>query len=130
MYLECISNVCIRDKDVESVTRRLEDDIPREFDWFQQSRMIANPESFQVMFHGLQQHQEFLLEIGSKIINTNRSVKLLGIAVDDELKIDKHVESLYQNVCRKSVHSQRLHFILTRRRNPVSYIHNVKFQLP
>ena len=53
------------DGDVESVARRLMDDIPRAVDCFQQSRMIANPLKFQVLFFGLKPHQELLLEIGS-----------------------------------------------------------------
>ena len=79
-------------KDVESVAMRLEDDIPKALDWFKHNRMVANPKKFQVMFLGLKQHQEFLLEIGNKIVNVTRSVKLLGIVIDDELKFDKHVK--------------------------------------
>ena len=59
------------------------------------------PEKFQVMFLGLKQHQEFFLEIENKSINVTRSVKLLGISVDDELKFDKHVKTLCQKVSRK-----------------------------
>ena len=84
------------------MARRLEDDIPRALDWFQHARTVANPNKFQVMFLGLKQHQEFLLDIGNKIINMTRSVKLLGITVDDELKFDKHVEILWQKVCKIS----------------------------
>ena len=51
------------DKDVESVAMKLEDDISRALDWFKDSRMVANPKKFQVMFLGLKQHQEFFLEI-------------------------------------------------------------------
>ena len=55
-------------KDIESVVMRLEDDIPKALDWFKHNRMVANPKIFQVMFLGLKQHQEFLLEIGKKLL--------------------------------------------------------------
>ena len=76
-------------------------DIPRDLDWFKHNRMVANPKKFQVMFLGLKQHQEILLEIGNKTVNVIRSVKLLGIVIDDELKFDKHVERLCQQVGKK-----------------------------
>ena len=89
------------DKDVESVAMRLEDDISGALDWFKHNKMVANPKIFQVMFLGLKQHQEFFLEIENKSIDVTRSVKLLGINVDDELKFDKHVKTMCQNVSRK-----------------------------
>ena len=63
--------------------------------------MVANPKKFQVIFLGLKQHQEFLLEIGNKTVNVTRSVKLLGIVIDDELKFDKHVKTICQKVGKK-----------------------------
>ena len=35
------------------------------------------------------------------IVKATRSVKLLGITVDDELKFEKHVKTLCQKVCKK-----------------------------
>ena len=64
-------------------------------------KMVANPKKFKVMFLGLKQHQEFFLEIENKSIDVTRSVELLGINVDDELKFNKHVKTMCQNVSRK-----------------------------
>ena len=89
------------DKDVESVAVRLEDDISGALDWFKHNKMVANPKKFQVIFLGLKQPQEFFLEIENKSIDVTRSVKLLGINVYDELKFDKHVKTMCQNVSRK-----------------------------
>ena len=66
------------------------------------NKMVANPKKFQVIFLGLKQHQEFLLEVKNISINVTRSVKLLGIDVDDELKFDKYVKTLCQKVSRKA----------------------------
>ena len=73
------------------------------------------------MLLGLKKQQEFLLEIGSKIINVTRSGKLLGITVNDELKF---VEALCQKVCRKSMHSRGLLLIWTGRKGKSCTIHS------
>ena len=130
MIIPCMHYAC--DKDVESVAMKLEDDISRALDWFKDNRMVANPKKFQVMFLGLKQHQEFFLETENKSINVPRSVKLLGISVDDELKFDKHVKTLCQKVSKNVSAFSRVAPYLHRRKereDPVQYIRNVKFQL-
>ena len=114
------------DKDVEVVAARLGDDVYGALVWFKSKRMMANPHKFQVIFLGLKQNEEFLLEIGNIIVNATRYVKLLGITVDDELKVEKHVKTLYQNVYKKvcvlkgsTLHGRK------EKENPVSYIYNV-----
>ena len=86
-YFDDDNNLYVCGKDIESVAMRLEDDILH-------NGMVANPKKFQVIFLGLKQHQEFLLEIRNKTVNVTRSVRLLGIVIDDELKFDKHVKTL------------------------------------
>ena len=90
-------------KDVESVARRHEDYIPRTPDWFQHDRMVVNPKKVQAMFLDLKQHKKFLLEIRNKTINMTRSVKLLGITFDDEMKFDKHMETFSESQKKASV---------------------------
>ena len=89
------------DKDVESVGVRLEDDVSGALDWFKSNRMVTNPQKFQIIFLGLKQNREFLLEIGNIIVKVTRSVKLIGITVNDEVKFEKHVKTLCQKVCKK-----------------------------
>ena len=89
------------DKDVESVAARLEDDVSGALVWFKSDRMVANPQKFQIIFLGMKQNQEFLLEIGNIIVKATRSVKLLGITVDDKMKFEKHVKTLCEKVCKK-----------------------------
>ena len=88
--------------------------------------MVANLQKFQVIFLGLKQNQEFLLEIGNIIVKATRSVKLLGITVDDELKFEKHVKTLCQKVCKKvSAFSRVVPYMDKKKENPVSYIYDV-----
>ena len=65
--------------------------------------MVANPQKFQVIFLGLKQNQEFLLEMGNIIVKATRYVKLLGITVDDELKFEKHVKHVKKFAKRQCV---------------------------
>ena len=53
------------------------------------------------MFLSLEKRREFFLEIQNKLINVTRSVKLLGMTLEDELKLDKHVISACENLFRK-----------------------------
>ena len=108
-------------KDVESVAMRLEDDISGAFDWFRDNRMVANPKKFQVMFLGLKQHQEFFLDLENESINVTRSVKPLGISVDDELKFDKHVKTLCQKVSRKVSAFSRVTPYIDERKGKILY---------
>ena len=69
-YLVCNlaadNTLCACDKDVESVAIRLEDDTSRALDCLNITKMVVNATKFQVIFLGLKQHQEFLLEIEHK----------------------------------------------------------------
>ena len=58
--------------------------------------MVANTTKCHLIFLGLKQH----LEIENKSINVTRSLKLLGINVDDELKFNKHVKTLCLKVSK------------------------------
>ena len=70
-------------------------------DWFKINRMAENPQRIQVIFLSWKQDEEFILEIGNIIVKVTKSVKLLGITVDNELKFEKHVKTLCKKVCKK-----------------------------
>ena len=91
--------------------------------------MVANPPKFHVILLGLKQNQEFLLKIRNIIVKVTRSVKLLGITVDDELKFEKQVKTICQKVCKKvNAFSGVVPYVDEKEKeNPVSYIYNVKF---
>ena len=78
-------------------------------------------QNFQVKFLGLKKNQEFLLEIGNIIVKATRSAKLLGTTVDDELKFEKHVKALCQQVCKKLSASSRVAPYLDEKKMKILY---------
>ena len=61
--------------------------------------MKANPDKFQAMCVGLKSNNYFSsFIIADNIINCEESVKLLGIDIDFNLKMDEHVS----NICKKA----------------------------
>ena len=61
--------------------------------WFSEKNVIANPDKFQAMILQKQDKhsQTNLLNIDNKITETTKSVKLLGITNDSELRFHEHI---------------------------------------
>ena len=67
--------------------------------WFRENNMIVNPDKFQTMILQKQDKnsQTNSLNIYNKIIDKTKSVKLLGITIDRQLRFDEHIS----NLCNK-----------------------------
>ena len=68
--------------------------------WFTENNMIVNPYKFLAMVLQKQDKnsQTNSLNIDKKIIETTKSVKLLGITVNSQLRFDEHIS----NICNKA----------------------------
>ena len=69
--------------------------------WFTENNMIVNPEKFQtiVLLKGNRNNNtKSTLNIENIIINTSKSVKLLGITIDNKLNFEEHISVL----CKKA----------------------------
>ena len=65
-------------------------------EWFKCNGMVVNPKKFQLMFLGLKRKQRLRPNIqGSKKV-AKEHVKLLGIEIDNKLKLNKYVQTLCQ----------------------------------
>ena len=69
------------------------------FDWFERNCMQANPENFQAIFRA-PGHKKVRTDFSIDNINIKleKSVKLLGVELDDKLKFDIQVSSM----CKKA----------------------------
>ena len=68
-------------------------------DWLKYNNLIANPSKFQAMILKKDKYSvKTNLKIKNIIIESQDSVNLLGITIDDKLKFDEHIGEL----CRKS----------------------------
>ena len=60
--------------------------------------MVANPKKFQLMILGLTRHRRLRLNIEGNKVSATDCAKLLGVEIDNKLKIDKHVQTLFSKV--------------------------------
>ena len=68
-------------------------------EWFDQNKMIVNPDKFQVMLlEKRNENNQSCLKINNQTIKTTNCVKLLGINIDSKLNFDSHISDL----CKKA----------------------------
>ena len=60
--------------------------------------MIVNPDSFQAIIvkKNAKIKDSYPLKINDQIVNSENSVKLLGIEIDNKLSFDKHISTLWK----------------------------------
>ena len=76
--------------------------------------MVANPETFQLMFLELNEKHKLRLNIEGVKISSTKNVKLLGIEIDNQLRSNKHIKTLCDETNRKFSAFRRLNIYLSR----------------
>ena len=89
------------DNTVDIVARKLESDMTNILSWFQANSMSANSSKFQLMFLGLKRNINLCLEINGKILLPSKSVKLLGVEIDNKLNFLPHIETMCKKANKK-----------------------------
>ena len=56
--------------------------------------MVANPDKFKLMFLGLNEKHKLRLNIEGVKISSTENVKLFGIEIDNQLRLNKHIKTL------------------------------------
>ena len=98
---------------IQEIVIKLENDLGLLLDWFSKNGMIANPEKFQIMFLGLSDQRCLCLNIEGKKLPATDTVKLLGIQIDNKLKLNKHIHELCSKVNQKVSAFARLNTYLS-----------------
>ena len=76
----------------------LEYDIGLSINWFHDNDMDANPEKFQCAVLGKYNSESFNINVQNNIIVPQKSIKVLGVSLDDHLNFNTHVS----NICRRA----------------------------
>ena len=68
--------------------------------WFKDNMMIVKPDKFQVIIidRKNQQNNPTSIRINGININSENSVRLLGLEIDNKLNFDKHITQLCKKV--------------------------------
>ena len=78
----------------------LEKEIGVALSWLELNEMIANPEKFHAIFLRKNQSNTSgeIFKISGEIINSEETVKLLGVTLDYKLDFNPHIS----NICKKA----------------------------
>ena len=80
-------------------------------DWFKENEMIVNPDKFQAIIikRNSNMEDQYTLNFDGNQVNSDKSVKLLGISIDNKLSFEEHVSSLCKKVSNQLNAISRLH---------------------
>ena len=82
-------------KSVKGVIENLQSDLKIALKWFKDNQMMANPEKFQLMILNNNTINKSIV-INNKTIEPFKSVKLLGLTIDNKLNFLIHIS----NICK------------------------------
>ena len=68
--------------------------------WFKENMMIVNPDNFQAIIIHRLLIPPLYIKINDININSENSVKLLGLEIGSKLGFDKHITELCKKKCR------------------------------
>lgn len=85
---------------IKNLIKTLEKESEIALSWLNNNKMIANPNKFHSILLSRAKIDTSKLEIniGDRVIQSERSVKLLGVTIDDKLNFNLHIS----NLCRKA----------------------------
>ena len=92
------------DNTISAVSKSTDDLLKNESElavkWLRENNMIVNPDTFQAVVPQKQDKNSKTnsLNIGNKIFETTKSVKLLDITTESQLRFDEHIS----NLCNKA----------------------------
>ena len=71
--------------------------------WFKNNKMIVNPEKFQAIILDKQKHDysNEIIESDNKTIETESSVRILGVQLDHKLNSSLHVSNVYKSTANQ-----------------------------
>ena len=77
--------------------------------WFKQKETIVNTDKFQAIILNIKESEaKYKLTIDNNDIECNKSVKLLGITIDDRLRFDQHISDLCSKAAMQLIALGRL----------------------
>ena len=88
------------DKDLEFVISQLEEHSQEAINWFENNYIKMNSDKCHFLISG-HKHEQLWAKIGNDKIWETRSVELLGVTIDNDLKFDEHLLKIFLKANRK-----------------------------
>ena len=104
------NTIAVTCKNLNDLLRTLEKESESELDWFKNSNMIANPDKFQAIIMNKRRENQIThtLKIYHNEIEATKSVKLLGIGIDNQLSFNQHISKLCSKAAMQLIAIYRL----------------------
>ena len=95
------NTIAVTCKNLNDLLRTLKKEPESAVDWFRNNNMTVNPDKFQGIIMNKRRENQIThkLKIYTNEIETTKSVKLLGIEIDNQLSFNQHISKL----CSKAV---------------------------
>ena len=94
-------------KSVSDVIENLKSDLKIALNWFKDNQMMANPGKFQFMILSKNTINQSIA-INNKTIESLKSVKLLGLTIDNKLNFGIHINNICKVASAKNKRSERI----------------------
>jgi hypothetical protein len=85
-------------KDKNTMITRLEHASQQAINWFTINKMKANPNKFQALYLSRDSDSSVHFNINESVLTPDKTVKLLGVTIDDKLCFDNHIS----HICQKA----------------------------
>ena len=97
------NTITAAERTIENLLSTLETESQATIEWFKLNEMIVNPEKFPaILVKKIVKMKDFYpLNINDLTINSENSVKLLGIEIDNKLPFGQHISTLCNKVSNK-----------------------------
>ena len=93
-------------KNTSNLIQTLEKKLETAAEWFNQNKMIVNPDKFQAMLlEKRNENNQFCIKVNNQTIKTTNCVKILGININSELNFDSHISDLCKKASTKHIKS-------------------------
>ena len=94
-------------KSVSDAIENLKSDLKIALNWFKDNQMMANPGKFQFMILSKNTINQSIV-INNKTIESLKSVKLLGLTIDNKLNFEIHINNICKVASTKNKRSKRI----------------------
>ena len=98
---------------LSKIFKCIEEDMVNTLTWFKVNSLKANPKKFQFMVLGTKENREFKLNMNGASVMSKKSVKLLGITIDNKLTFTEHIDHICKSASYKLFALKRIRKYLT-----------------
>lgn len=95
------NHICNENGNLEMLQTHLEHDATKAVNWFHSNQTTANPNKFQCISLSRSKFHDLIVNIDGHAIPCNKTLKMLGVTLDDKLNFNVHIRNMCQTASRQ-----------------------------